>query len=140
MAEDFGARAAGVRRHRAACWRLAANAFYAVVAVAAVAGGVVLLRRPDPARRGLFLVVAGAAQLVSPLATFGDPRFKMPIYPTLAICAAVAVVAAVGPPPGTPAGRLATTGATAGRRTPAARRRRRRRRPAASACHRRGRP
>jgi hypothetical protein len=54
---------------------------------------VVLLRRPDPARRGLFLVVAGAAQLVSPLATFGDPRFKMPIYPTLAVCAAVALVA-----------------------------------------------
>jgi hypothetical protein len=71
----------------------ASNGFYYVVAVAAVAGGVVLLRRPDPARRGLFLVVAGAAQLVSPLATFGDPRFKMPMYPTLAVCAAVAVVA-----------------------------------------------
>ena len=28
-----------------------------------------------------------------PLATFGDPRFKMPLYPTLAICAAVALVA-----------------------------------------------
>ena len=31
------------------------------------AGGWVLLRRPDPARRGLFLVVAGAAQLKTPL-------------------------------------------------------------------------
>jgi hypothetical protein len=38
-------------------------------------------------------VVAGLAQLVSPLATFGDPRFKMPLYPTLAICAAVALAA-----------------------------------------------
>ncbi|MDD9370850.1 MAG: glycosyltransferase family 39 protein, partial [Acidimicrobiales bacterium] len=70
-----------------------ANGFYYLVAVAAIAGGVVLLRRPDPARRGLFLVVAGAAQLIAPLATFGDARFKMPIYPTLAICAAVALVA-----------------------------------------------
>jgi hypothetical protein len=41
---------------------------------------------------GLFLVVGGLAQLISPLLTFGDPRFKMPLYPTLAICAAVGVV------------------------------------------------
>jgi hypothetical protein len=74
-------------------FRLLADVYYYAVGVAAVAGGVVLLRRPDPARRGLFLVVAGAAQLVSPLATFGDPRFKMPIYPTVAVCAAVALVA-----------------------------------------------
>jgi hypothetical protein len=57
-------------------------------------GAVILVRRPDPARRGLFLVVVGLVQLVPPLATFGDPRFKMPLYPTLAICAAVAAVAA----------------------------------------------
>jgi hypothetical protein len=69
------------------------DVFYYLVAAAAVVGGVVWLRRPDPARRGLFLVVAGLAQLVLPLATFGDPRFKMPLYPTLAICAAVAVAA-----------------------------------------------
>ena len=69
-----------------------ANGFYYLVGAAAIAGGVALLRRPDPARRGLFLVVSGAAQLISPLATFGDARFKMPIYPTLAICAAVALV------------------------------------------------
>jgi Dolichyl-phosphate-mannose-protein mannosyltransferase len=72
---------------------LAADAFYYAVVAAAVVGAVLWLRRPDPARRGLFLVVAGLAQLVSPLATFGDPRFKMPLYPTLAICAAVALVA-----------------------------------------------
>jgi hypothetical protein len=54
----------------------------------------VLVRRPDPGRRGLFLVVVGVVQLASPLATFGDPRFKMPLYPTLAVCAAVAAVAA----------------------------------------------
>lgn len=92
VAEDFGARpivSPGTRD----LLELAADGLYLVVAVAAVGGGVVLLRRPDPARRGLFLVVAGAAQLVPPLATFGEPRFKMPAYPTLAVCAAVAVAA-----------------------------------------------
>ncbi|HEX6568380.1 MAG TPA: hypothetical protein VF015_04420, partial [Acidimicrobiales bacterium] len=91
-AEDFGARpivSDGARD----LLDLAANGFYLAVAAAAVVGGVVWLRRPDPARRGLFMVVAGAAQLISPLATFGEPRFKMPMYPTLAICAAVAVAA-----------------------------------------------
>ena len=91
VAEDFGATPV-VSDGTRDLLELAADAFYVVVAAAAIAGGVVLLRRPDPARRGLFLVVAGAAQLISPLATFGDARFKMPIYPTLAICAAVAVV------------------------------------------------
>src|SRR5690606_16726263 len=60
--------------------------------VAAVGGAVVAVRRRDPAPRFLFLVVGGLAQLVSPLLTFGDPRFKMPLYPTLAVCAAVGVV------------------------------------------------
>jgi hypothetical protein len=92
VAEDFG-EAQLVSDGTRDLLKAAANGFYYLVAVAAVAGGVVLLRRPDPARRGLFLVVAGAAQLISPLATFGDARFKMPIYPTLAVCAAVAVVA-----------------------------------------------
>jgi hypothetical protein len=92
VAEDFGASAIVSPTTRDVL-RASANGFYLVVAAAAVVGGVLLLRRPDPARRGLFLVVAGAAQLVSPLATFGDPRFKMPIYPTLAVCAAVAVAA-----------------------------------------------
>ena len=91
VAEDFGARpivSPGTRD----LLELAADGLYYLVAAVAIAGGVVLLRRPDPARRGLFLVVAGAAQLVPPLATFGEPRFKMPAYPTLAVCAAVAVV------------------------------------------------
>jgi hypothetical protein len=91
VAEDFGATPL-VSSSTRDLLQLAANAFYFALAAAAIYGGVVLLRRPDPARRGLFLVVGGAAQLISPLATFGDARFKMPIYPTLAICAAVAVV------------------------------------------------
>lgn len=93
VAEDFGARPIVSDGTRSALeW--AANGFYAVVALAGVAGAVVLVRRPDPGRRGLFLVVVGVVQLASPLATFGDPRFKMPLYPTLAVCAAVAAVAA----------------------------------------------
>ena len=37
-------------------------------------------------------MLAAPVQLVSPLVTFGEPRFKMPIYPALAIVAAVGVV------------------------------------------------
>jgi len=104
VAEDFGLRAI-VSDGADDALTLAANTFYAVVAVAGIAGAVVLVRRPDPGRRGLFLVVVGLVQLVSPLATFGDPRFKMPLYPTLAVCSAVALVAAAdrlrpSPPPG----------------------------------------
>jgi hypothetical protein len=73
--------------------RAAANGFYLVVAVAGVVGAVILARRPDRAPRGLFLALVGVVQLVPPLATFGDPRFKMPLYPTLAVGAAVALVA-----------------------------------------------
>jgi hypothetical protein len=92
VAEDFGMTpiVSATTRDRL---ELVANGFYLLVAAAGVAGAVLLLRRPDPARRAVFLVAAGLAQLISPLATFGDPRFKMPIYPTLAICAAVAVAA-----------------------------------------------
>ena len=93
VAEDFGERPLVSDGTRSAL-ELAANAFYAGVVVAALAGAVLLVRRPDPARRGLFLVVVGLAQLLAPLATFGDPRFKMPMYPTLAVAAAVALVAA----------------------------------------------
>ena len=92
VAEDFG-EAPLLSDDNRDLVKSVANGFYYLVAVAAIAGGVVLLRRPDPARRGLVLVVSGAAQLISPLATFGDARFKMPIYPTLAICASVALVA-----------------------------------------------
>ena len=91
--EDYGDRAIVSDGTRSAL-RLAANTFYAAVAVAAVVGAVLLIRRSDPTRRGLFLVVVGVVQMLSPLATFGDPRFKMPMYPTMAVCAAVALVGA----------------------------------------------
>jgi hypothetical protein len=38
-------------------------------------------------------VLTAPVQLISPLVTFGEPRFKMPMYPVLAVLAAVAVVA-----------------------------------------------
>jgi 4-amino-4-deoxy-L-arabinose transferase-like glycosyltransferase len=73
--------------------RYGANAFYVVVALLAVGGVVVVVRRGLWAdRRWQLLVLAAPVSLVSPLLTFGDTRFKMPIYPTLAVCAAVAVV------------------------------------------------
>jgi hypothetical protein len=93
VAEDFGARpivGSGTRD----LLEVAANGVYAVVGLAAIAGAVILVRRPDRARRGWFLIVVGLVQLIPPLATFGDPRFKMPLYPTMAICAAVAATAA----------------------------------------------
>ena len=91
VAEDFGARPIVSDGTRSALgWRPPASA---AVAVGAVVGGAAR-PAPRPGRRGLFLVVVGLAQLLAPLATFGDPRFKMPIYPTLAVCTAVALVAA----------------------------------------------
>lgn len=93
VAEDFGSRPIMGDAARSAL-TAAANGYYLLVVAGAAVGAVLLMRRPDPARRGLFLVVVGLAQLVPPLLTFGDPRFKMPVYPTLAVCAAVAAVAA----------------------------------------------
>jgi hypothetical protein len=91
-AEDFGFRPLFADATRGVL-RALATGFYAVAGLLAIGGGVVWLRRSTGDRRALFLVVAGLAQLLAPLATFGDPRFKMPVYPTLAVCAAVAVVA-----------------------------------------------
>jgi hypothetical protein len=92
VAEDFGSRPIMSDAARSAL-TAAANGWYLLVVAGAAVGAVLLVRRPDPARRGLFLVAVGLAQLVPPLLTFGDPRFKMPVYPTLAVCAAVAAVA-----------------------------------------------
>jgi hypothetical protein len=76
-----------------------ADGYYYAVAVASVAGVVVLVanrrRLAGAGASWLFFVLAAPAQLLSPLVTFGEPRFKMPMYPMLAVLAAVAVVAAV---------------------------------------------
>lgn len=74
-----------------------ANLFYlGALAVTAVGSWLVVKRwragRGDPAGRLGFLGAAALLQLVSPLLTFGDARFKMPIYPTMAVFAGVALV------------------------------------------------
>lgn len=71
-----------------------ANGFYYLLAAVSVVGIVLLVRRGDWAqRRWQVFALSAPVGLLSPLATFGDPRFKMPIYPVLAICAGVAVAA-----------------------------------------------
>jgi 4-amino-4-deoxy-L-arabinose transferase-like glycosyltransferase len=67
--------------------------YYAVV-VLALAGVVVLVRRGGWAdRRWQVFVLSAPVGLVSPILTFGDPRFKMPMYPVLAVCAGLALAA-----------------------------------------------
>jgi hypothetical protein len=72
-----------------------ADAYYYVVAAIGLAGVVVLGLRRDPGRRGMFLIAGSLVQLVPIMLFFGDPRFKMPLYPLWAIGVAVAVTAAV---------------------------------------------
>lgn len=71
------------------------NVYYVAVMLAGVIGAVVFLRNDDSSRRRLFLVAASLSQIVPVLLTFGNARFKLPIYPAVAICAACAVVALV---------------------------------------------
>ncbi|HLM65727.1 MAG TPA: glycosyltransferase family 39 protein [Acidimicrobiales bacterium] len=73
-----------------------ADAYYFLLVALTAAGFVLVVRRGAWAdRRWQLFVLAAPVQLLSPLLTFGDPRFKMPIYPVLAVCAGVAVVALV---------------------------------------------
>jgi 4-amino-4-deoxy-L-arabinose transferase-like glycosyltransferase len=66
--------------------------FYVVVAAAGVGLVVSAFRGVWRDRRWVVFVLAAPVQLISPLVTFGEPRFKMPIYPALAVAAAVGVV------------------------------------------------
>ena len=88
-AESYGADAFMSDGARTA-WKAAANVFYAVVGLVAVAGLFLVDRRRDP-RRSL-LLWSMVALIVPPLAFFGDPRFKLPVVPFLAVLAAVTVV------------------------------------------------
>ncbi|HEY8526051.1 MAG TPA: glycosyltransferase family 39 protein [Acidimicrobiales bacterium] len=91
-ANDFGAHPI-VADSTADTLRTGADVFYYVVVAAAVAGLIVsAVRGAWRDRRWLLFVLAAPVQLVSPLVTFGEPRFKMPIYPVLAVLAGVAVV------------------------------------------------
>jgi hypothetical protein len=67
--------------------------YWRVVGSLGLVGAVLLWLRRDREQRRLFLLLVAVVQLVPAIITFGDPRFKMPLYPTFAVCAGVAVVA-----------------------------------------------
>lgn len=66
--------------------RRLATASYVVVMVAGVAGMVLVVARRDP--EALVLVGATLAIIAVPLLFFGDPRFKVPAMPLVAIASA----------------------------------------------------
>jgi Dolichyl-phosphate-mannose-protein mannosyltransferase len=68
------------------------DGYYAVVGMLGLAGAVLLWLRADRAGRRRFLVLAAVVQLVPVMVTFGDPRFKMPLYPAIAVGVGVAVM------------------------------------------------
>jgi 4-amino-4-deoxy-L-arabinose transferase-like glycosyltransferase len=72
-----------------------ATGYWRVVELLGLVGGVLLWLRRDREQRRLFFLLVAVVQLVPAIITFGDPRFKMPLYPAFAICAAVALVALV---------------------------------------------
>jgi 4-amino-4-deoxy-L-arabinose transferase-like glycosyltransferase len=71
-----------------------ANDYYVVVLVVSLVGAAILWLPYPGNRRTDFLILTALVQLVPVMVTFGDPRFKMPLYPAMAICAATAIVAA----------------------------------------------
>jgi 4-amino-4-deoxy-L-arabinose transferase-like glycosyltransferase len=73
----------------------AATGYWRVVEVLGLIGAVLLWLRRDREQRRLFFLLVAVAQLVPAVITFGDPRFKMPLYPTFAVCAGVALMAIV---------------------------------------------
>jgi hypothetical protein len=67
--------------------------YWRVVEVLGLIGAVLLWLRSDRERRRAFFLLVAVVQLVPAIVTFGDPRFKMPLYPTFAVCAGVALMA-----------------------------------------------
>lgn len=80
-------------------WRrglgLTADVWFVVVAAFAAVGYARLRPRVDPHR--WIVVAAPVALMVSPLVSFGDARFKVPLVPFLAIAAAVGIRTLVSP-------------------------------------------
>ncbi|MGH2685789.1 MAG: ArnT family glycosyltransferase [Actinomycetota bacterium] len=68
-------------------WNWSADAYFFAVAGLAMVGVAVAERRADP-RRAVLLWTAVAVG-VPPLVFFGDPRFKLPVVPFMAIAAAL---------------------------------------------------
>ena len=91
-ASDFGAHPILADDTEDTLSQVADGFYYAVVAAAAVGLVISALRGAWRDRRWVVFVLAAPAQLISPLVTFGEPRFEMPIYPALAVAAAVGVV------------------------------------------------
>lgn len=69
-----------------------ADGFYFVLLGLGLLGARAFARRREP--RGLLLLLAAASLAVVPLLLFGDPRYKVPLVPVLAILAAPAALAA----------------------------------------------
>ncbi len=67
--------------------------FWRAVGALGLVGSVLLWLRSDRERRRTFFLLVAVVQLVPAMITFGDPRFKMPLYPTFAVCAGVAIMA-----------------------------------------------
>jgi 4-amino-4-deoxy-L-arabinose transferase-like glycosyltransferase len=92
VASDFGAHPIVADDTEDTLGQVADWFYYAVVAAATVGLAISALRGAWRDRRWLVFVLAAPVQLISPLVTFGEPRFKMPIYPALAVVAAVGIV------------------------------------------------
>ena len=76
-------------------WQIVAHIAYVVIMVATAWGTLLAARRLRGGARGdlpmlLTLLVLGAAGLAVPMAVFGDPRFKVPSTPVLAVLAGLA--------------------------------------------------
>ena len=89
--QDYGAVPWMSKRTEGLFAALGDGGYFALSGFAAI-GIVAALRGPD--RRQRFLILTMALSIVPPLLTFGDPRFKAPLYPLLALYAALALVAA----------------------------------------------
>ena len=94
VAADWGERPLFEARRMDLLESLADGAYYAVLAAAVLGVALLVRNRGAGERRWLFLLLTVPLQMVPPLVTFGEPRFKMPIYPVLAVAAALGVTAA----------------------------------------------
>jgi 4-amino-4-deoxy-L-arabinose transferase-like glycosyltransferase len=91
-ASDFGAHPILADGTEDTLAQVADGFYYVVVAAAALGLVFSAFRGAWRDRRWVVFVLAAPVQLISPLVTFGEPRFKMPIYPALAVVAAVGLV------------------------------------------------
>jgi 4-amino-4-deoxy-L-arabinose transferase-like glycosyltransferase len=119
VADDFGAHPILAEDTWDTFAQISDGFYYAVGAAAALGLVFSVARKAWRDRRWVVLVLAALLQLASPMATFGEPRFKMPIYPTLAIVAGVGLVGLVRRRTLWWAGETVAAPAAAARRIPA---------------------